>query len=127
VEGKLMIVNIVLRVIINAVAIVVTASLLPGIVIANNEVGTLLTIGLVIGIVNAFVKPVVKLLTLPLTILTLGLFLLVVNALMLLLADALLPQLTVDGFLTALLGGIIMAIVGIVVERLLEALFGRSI
>ncbi len=122
-----MIVNIVLRVIINAVAIVVTASLLPGIVIANNEVGTLLTIGLVIGIVNAFVKPVVKLLTLPLTILTLGLFLLVVNALMLLLADALLPQLTVDGFLTALLGGIIMAIVGIVVERLLEALFGRSI
>lgn len=122
-----MIVNIVLRVIINAVAIVVTASLLPGIVIADNEVGTLLTIGLVIGIVNAFVKPVVKLLTLPLTILTLGLFLLVVNALMLLLADALLPQLTVDGFLTALLGGIIMAIVGIVVERLLEALFGRSI
>lgn len=122
-----MIVNIVLRVIINAVAIVVTASLLPGIVIADNEVGTLLTIGLVIGIVNAFVKPVIKLLTLPLTILTLGLFLLVVNALMLLLADALLPQLTVDGFLTALLGGIIMAIVGIVVERLLEALFGRSI
>jgi putative membrane protein len=122
-----MIVNIILRIIINAVAIVVTASLLPGIALADNEIGTLLIVGLVIGIVNAFVKPIVKLLTLPLTLITLGLFLLVINALMLLLADALLPQLTVDGFLTALLGGLIMAIVGVVVERLLEAVFGRDI
>lgn len=122
-----MIVNIVLRVIINAVAIMVTASLLPGIAIADNEIGTLLIIGLVLGVVNAFVKPIVTLLTLPLTILTLGLFLLVINALMLMLAGALLPQLTVDGFGTALLGGIVMAIVGMVVEQLLEALFGRKI
>lgn len=122
-----MIVNIVLRIIVNAIAIMVTASILPGITISNNDIGTLLIIGLVIGIVNGFVKPIVTLLTLPLTILTLGLFYLVVNALMLMLAGALLPQLTVDGFVPALIGAIIMAIVGMITEKVLEALFQRKI
>ena len=81
--------NFILRVLINAVGIAITASILPGITVANNDLGTLLIIGLVFGIVNALVKPILVLLTCPFVIATLGLFLLVINGLMLLLTEAL--------------------------------------
>lgn len=114
--------NFIIRLVINAVALYITASILPGIHIANNEVGTLLVIALVFGIVNAFVKPIVKLLTCPLVILTLGLFIFVINALMLMLTAALLPdRLTVENFGWALLGGIVMGIAAIIVEWVLKS------
>ncbi|GAA2486799.1 phage holin family protein [Streptomyces gobitricini] len=76
---------------------------------------SLVLVALVFGIVNALVKPVVKLLTLPLFILTLGLFTLIVNALMLLLtswlADELGLNFHVEGFWTAVLGGLIISVV----------------
>lgn len=114
--------NFIIRLVINAVALYITASILPGIHIVNNEVGTLLVIALVFGIVNAFVKPIVKLLTCPLVILTLGLFIFVINALMLMLTAALLPdRLTVENFGWALLGGIVMGIAAIIVEWVLKS------
>ncbi len=113
--------NFLIRVIINAVAIAITASLLPGINVANNDIGTLLIIGLVFGIVNALVKPILILLTCPAVIVTLGLFLLVINGLMLLLTARLIPdRLQVDGLGSAILGGIIMGLVGIVLESILK-------
>lgn len=113
--------NFLLRVLINAVAIAVTASLLPGIQIVNNDIGTLLLIGFVFGIVNAIVKPILTFLTCPFVILTLGLFLLVINGLMLMLTASLSGgRLIVDGFGWAVVGGIIMGIVGIVLEGLLN-------
>ncbi len=115
--------NFIIRLVINAIALYVTASILPGIQIANNDVGTLIVIALVFGIINAFIKPIVKLLTCPLVILTLGLFIFVINALMLLLTAAIVPdRLVIDGFGSALLGGIVMGVVAIVVEWILDQL-----
>ncbi len=110
-----------IRLVINAIALYITASILPGIHIADDSAGTLLLIALVFGIINAIVKPVVKLLTCPMVILTLGLFSLVINALMLLLTASLVgaARFQVDGFWTAFLGGIVMAIVSMLIEWVL--------
>jgi len=112
--------NFLLRVIINAVAIALTAAVLPGISIADNSITTLLIIAVIFGVVNAIIKPILKLLTCPLIFLTLGLFLLVINGLLLLLTEALSGnRLLIDGFWWAVLGGFIMGVVGIVLEGVL--------
>lgn len=109
-----------LRVVINAIAIAITASLLPGIHVVNQDLGTLLIIGLVFGVINALIKPVLTLLTCPFVILTLGLFLFVINGLMLLLTANLSGgRLIIDGFWWAVGGGIIMGLVGLVLESVL--------
>ena len=73
---------------------------------------TLLLAGIVLGLVNAFVRPVLVVLTLPITLLTLGLFLLVVNAAMVALVAWLLPGMRVDGFWAALITALIVSVVG---------------
>jgi putative membrane protein len=106
-------VNLALGIAINGVAIGVTALVLPGITVVPHTVTTFLLIGIVFGLVNAIIRPVVSFFSFPLTVLTLGIFQLVISALMLLLVGWLLPQnLQIAGFLTALVGGIIMGIVG---------------
>src|SRR5215470_13284921 len=106
-----------LRVIINAIAIAITASILPGIHVVNQDLGTLLIIGLIFGIVNALIKPILSVLTCPFIILTLGLFIFVINGLMLLLTASLSGgRLTIDGFWWAVAGGIIMGVVGLILE-----------
>jgi len=72
---------------------------------------------LVIALLNAIVKPLLVVLTLPVTILTLGLFLLVVNAGMLMLADAMLDGLKLDGFMPAVLGSIVLSIVSALISK----------
>lgn len=84
------------------------------------EYGTYLWIGLIFGLVNAVVGPVLRLLSLPFVLLTLGLFLLVINAALLALTAAITDRLTVDGFGTAVLGGLILALVGWGADRLLD-------
>ncbi|BCL29286.1 phage holin family protein [Streptomyces aurantiacus] len=111
--------NFVVKTIANAGALAVAVWLLDKITLTGDstgkEVGTLLLVALVFGLVNFLVKPIVKILTFPLFILTLGLITLVVNALMLLLtswlADKLDLSFHVDGFWTAVLGGLIISIV----------------
>ena len=99
---------------------------LPGLNVLPNpegplgEFGTYLWIGLLFGVVNALVGPVLRLLSLPFVVLTLGLFLLIVNAALLGLTALLTDRLTVDGFGTALLGGLILAIVGWAADQLLD-------
>jgi putative membrane protein len=80
--------------------------------ITADDLGTLLLAGLLLGIVNAIVRPIAVILTFPITIITLGLFLLVINAAMLGLVAWLLPGLHVDGFRAALLGSLIVSITG---------------
>jgi putative membrane protein len=82
--------------------------------------GTYLWIGLIFGVVNAVVGPVLRLLSLPFVVLTLGLFLLVINAALLGLTAAISDRLTVDGFGTALVGGLILALVGWAADQLLD-------
>jgi len=111
--------NFVVKTIANAGALAVAVWLLDKITLTGDstgkKIGTLILVALIFGIVNFLVKPVVKLLSLPLLILTLGLFTLVVNALMLMLtswlADKLDLSFHVDGFWTAVLGGLIISIV----------------
>lgn len=109
-----------LRVIINAVAIAITAELLSGIQVQDERVTTFLIIGLIFGVVNATIKPILALLTCPLIFLTLGLFLFVINGIMLQIADLIAgSRLEVDGLITAIIGGIIMGLVGMVLEGVL--------
>jgi putative membrane protein len=105
-----------LRVVVNGAAILLAAAIVPGITIQHQDVGTLLLVGLVIGLVNAFLKPIVDILAFPLLILTLGLFQLVVNALLLLLVGRLVPDLVINGFWPAFFGALIVSVAGVVLE-----------
>lgn len=116
------------RTLINAIAIAVAAFVIPGISYGHASYGfgdadrwiSLLLTALVLGLVNAFVRPIVQLVSMPITCLTLGIFYFVINGLMLLLVSAI-PVLgfRVDGFLTAVIGAIVIGIVGFLVARLI--------
>jgi len=80
--------------------------------------GSALLGAIVLGLVNAFVKPLMVFLTIPLTIITLGLFLLVINALVLQLVAALSPGIKVDGFGSALLGALVLTLLNLLVMML---------
>lgn len=102
---------------VNAAALWVATRIVPGIYVEGG--GTLLLAALVIGLVNAVVKPLLVLLTLPITIVTLGLFYLVLNGLMLYLAAALTPGFQLEGFIPALLGAVVISVVGMILHALL--------
>jgi putative membrane protein len=78
--------------------------------VAFSSTGTLVAAALVLGVVNAFVRPVIILLTLPITLLTLGLFLLVINALMIMLVAWLIPGFLVAGFWSAVFAAIVVSL-----------------
>lgn len=107
----------IIRLLINAAALWVAATLIDGIRLE----GSWLAIGivaLVFGLVNAFIKPVLKILSLPALILTLGLFTLVINAALLGLTAALTDALTVEGFWSAVLGGLVISVVSAILSFL---------
>jgi putative membrane protein len=114
--------GLLIRLAINAVALFAAAYFLPGITLGANRVPgtvndwiTIVVVALIFGILNAIIKPILSILTLPITILTLGLFIFVLNAIMLLLtswvAGLLSLNFHVDGFITALLGSLIVSLV----------------
>ncbi len=110
--------QLILRLIINAAAIYITVLIVPGIGFGGEgiEVGALLIVALVFGVVNAVIKPIVAFFTCPVYVLTLGLFTFIVNALMLLLTEQVAGAIgaggfRVDGFGAALIGGIVISIV----------------
>jgi putative membrane protein len=107
-----------LRLLINGIVFYCIAVFVPG--IHANGFGSAVLAAFIFGIVNAIVRPIVLLLTLPLTIVTLGLFIIIVNALMFWLATWIAPGFRVDGFTPALIGGIIMMIVGFITNHLLK-------
>jgi putative membrane protein len=98
------------RLLITALGLWVAASIVPGIEISG--VGTLLLSALLLGVVNAVIRPFILILTLPLTVLTLGLFVLVVNGISLALVAWLVPGFHVAGLLAATLGAIIVGLTG---------------
>lgn len=113
--------KLILHVVVNALAIAFTAWVLPGITVINNDIGTYILIGIVFGLLNAILKPILQFLTCPLIILTLGLFALVINGLMLWWTAELLPErLMIENFWWAVAGGLIMAVVG----TMLQGMFG---
>lgn len=96
-------------------AVWVADQLLSGISFTGN-LGDWLIVAIIFGLVNGIIRPIVKLLTLPINLVTLGLFTLVINALMLWLTSWLSGALTVDGFITAFLGALIISIVSTVLN-----------
>lgn len=100
----------------SALSIVIVAQLIPGFQVRG--FGTALIAAVVIGLINATIGIVVKVLTLPLTILTFGLFLLVVNAIMLLFASALVPGFIVSGFVPAFFGAVVLSLLNMVLRHL---------
>ncbi len=110
--------NLVVRIFVNAVALWVAARLVGGIELSD-QFWPVVLVAAVFGVVNALIRPLVLLLSLPLVILTLGLFTLVVNALMLLLTASLLDALAVEGFWPAVLGSLVISVVSFLFSVLL--------
>lgn len=112
--------NLIVRFLLNGVAVLATAYLLPG---ANVDTfWTALIVALVLAIVNIFIKPVLIVLTIPITLVTLGLFLLVINALMIMLTDYFVSGFMVKNFWWALLFSLILSLI----NSLFDDLFGAK-
>lgn len=105
------------RVLLNALAIGVAGWLVPGVQLAG-AVPAIIA-GVLLGLVNALVRPILILLTLPFTLLTLGLFIFVVNAVCFALTAALVPGFDLSGFAAALLGALVVSVVSWIVNSLL--------
>ena len=107
-----------------ASALLFVAYVYDGVVVRS--FGSAMIAAFVIGLLNTIVRPVLVVLTLPVTVLTVGLFLFVINALMFWLAAELLQDFQVRSFWSALIGSVIYSVLGIVIESALESLFSRK-
>lgn len=112
--------NILLRMLITAVLVMLISYLLQGSV-AVDKFSTALIVAIVLGLLNFFVKPLLVLFTLPITIVTLGLFYLVINAVIILLCDKLVDGFDVSSFWTALLFSILLSVSQSLVYKLTES------
>ncbi len=108
---------------VTTIAVFAAEKLIPG--IRCDTTGALLGASLLLGIVNAFIRPVLLLLSLPFIIVTMGLFIFVVNALLLMLVAALIPAFHVDGFWSAFFGAIIIGIVSWILSSFFRTSDGR--
>ncbi len=107
----------------SAAALLLVAYLYQGVEVRSFTAA--LIAALVIGLLNAVVRPVLVVLTLPVTVVTLGLFLFVINAMMFWAAASLLDGFEVRGFVGALIGSLIYSVIGMVIESALERLFPK--
>lgn len=110
--------SLIIRWVINAIAIIIAAYILPGVTISG--FGAALLLALVLGLINVLIRPVLLLLTLPINLLTLGLFTLVINALLILLADNVSPGFAVSGFWSALFFSLILSIVNSILHSMVR-------
>ncbi len=110
--------NLLLRILLSALAVVVLAKILPG--VGVDTYWTAVLVAVVLSLLNFIVKPILIIFTLPVTILTLGLFLLIINAIIILLADYLVPGFAVDGIWWALLFSLLLSILQSILFSLLK-------
>ena len=104
------------RILITAVAAYLAARFIPGVTISDAK--TAILVALVLGILNAFLKPILVILTIPITILTLGLFLLVINIPIIFLAARIVPGFAVDGWVAALLFSLVLAVISYILDAI---------
>ncbi|MBC7850110.1 MAG: phage holin family protein [Chitinophagaceae bacterium] len=116
--------NMIIRFLVSGLAVVLTAYLLPG--ASLTDFWTALIVALVLSLVNIFVKPLLIVFTIPITFVTLGLFLLVINALMILLTDYFVSGFDVDGFWWALLFSLILSLFNSLFNDLFTPKDGRK-
>jgi putative membrane protein len=108
--------GLLLRIILSALAAYLAAKLIPGVHITDAVSAILVAI--VLGLLNAFLRPILVALTIPITIITLGLFLLVINILIIFLAAKIVPGFAVDGWLAALLFSLVMAVISYILDMI---------
>ena len=106
----------IIQLLLSALAVILAAYILPGIHVKSFL--NAIIFALILSLLNIFVEPIMVLLTFPITIITMGLFLFVINALIVMLAGAIVPGFKVDGFWWALLFSIILSIVTYILERI---------
>ena len=115
----------IIQILINAAALWVATAIVPGIDWNGNELWKFLLVAIVFSLLNTYLRPILRILTIPISFVTLGLFLLVINAFMLLLTDAISDELklgfSVTDFWAALLGAIVISIVGFVLSLVIGA------
>lgn len=110
--------DFIIKIIISTLAVLISSFLLPGVRIEDNNFFTALLVAVVLAFLNAVVKPIMVVLTIPITIVSLGLFLIVINACIILLASKLVTGFHVDGFWWALLFSLILSMVTSILESL---------
>ena len=110
----------ILKVLLTGLAVFVADYILDGVHIAGDWVTTLI-VALVLALLNTFLKPILVVLTIPITILTLGLFLLVINVVVIQMADWLIPGNLVQGFFNSLIFGFVLSIITSVLDMVLSS------
>jgi len=108
--------RLLLRWLLNTLALFLVVNFVPG--FGCRSIGTLAIAALVLGLLNAIVRPILFVMTLPLTIVTLGLFLIVLNAIMLELTAWLVPGFRIAGFGYAIIGAVVLGLISLVVNRI---------
>jgi putative membrane protein len=116
--------KLIVRWLLLAAALLLVAYLYPGVTVSS--FGSAMAAALVLGLLNTVVRPLLVLLTLPVTLLTLGLFLFVINALMFWAAAEVLGGFSVNGFVAALIGSVIYSLCGMVIDVAVERLFNSD-
>ena len=110
--------NLLARLLINALALIMTTLFVPGLHLARFS--TALWAALVWGLANTLIRPVLSFFTFPLQLLTLGLFTLVINALMLILTSKLVPEFSIRSFSSALIGAFVLSIISMILNKLFD-------
>lgn len=110
--------NFITKLIVSTLAVLITAYVLPGVHLYNNDIFTAIVVAAVLAFLNAVIKPIMVILTIPVTVLSFGLFLLVINACIILITDKLIDGFSVDGFWYALLFSIVLSFVNSFLESL---------
>lgn len=106
------------RILITSFAVLITGYLLPGVHVDNFL--TALILALVLALMNVTLKPLLIILTIPFTVVTLGLFLLVINAVVILISDAIIPGFIVDGFWWALLFSLVLSLINTIFQNIAD-------
>ena len=110
--------GLITRWLLTALSLIITARIVPGIHI--NDIKTLFIASLVLGLINAIIRPILIFFTLPLTIVTLGLFILIVNGFTFWLAARFVPGFQVDGFFPAVLGAVVVSLLSFVFSSFIK-------
>jgi putative membrane protein len=109
--------NFIMRILITGIVAFGLSYILPGVHILDNKFTTALILAVVLALLDTFVKPLLILLTFPITILTLGLFLFVINALIIYFADRVIPNFKVDGFWWALIFSLLLSFITSLINK----------
>jgi putative membrane protein len=105
-----------LKLLINCLALIITAFLIPGLHL--DRLSTAVWAALVLGLVNTLIRPILSFFTIPLQLLTLGLFTLVINALMLILTSKLVPGFSINSISSAIIGALVLSIISIILNKI---------